>query len=149
MRVGEVCNRDVVIIDRNDPISDAAKLMRQYHVGDVVVAEKRNGRPFPVGILTDRDLVVEVLANEVPPDTLLVGDVMSFDLITAREEESLLDALKRMRDKGVRRLPVVLADGALAGILTMDTVLDLIAEQMADLVVLVGREQRRESDRQP
>lgn len=149
MRIGEVCCRDVVIIDRNDAISDAAKLMRQYHVGDVVVTEKRQGVPFPVGILTDRDLVVEVLANEVAPETLLVGDVMSYDLITAKEGESLQEGLKRMRDKGIRRLPVVLNDGSLAGILTMDNLLDLIAEQMADLVVLVGREQRRESDRQP
>jgi CBS domain-containing protein len=149
MQVGEVCNRDVVIIDRNDPISDAAKLMRLHHVGDVVVVEKRNGHCFPVGILTDRDLVVEVLANDIEPDTLLAGDVMSFDLITVRENEGLPEAIKRMRDKGIRRMPVVSADGSLQGILTMDDLLDLITEQLADLVMLVGREQRRESDRQP
>jgi CBS domain-containing protein len=149
MQVGEVCNRDVVIIDRNDPISDAAKLMRLHHVGDVVVVEKRNGHCFPVGILTDRDLVVEILANDIAPDTLLAGDVMSFDLITVRENEGLPEAIKRMRDKGIRRMPVVSADGSLQGILTMDDLLDLITEQLADLVMLVGREQRRESDRQP
>lgn len=149
MQIGEVCRRDVVIADRNAPIADAAKLMRQYHVGDVVITEKRDGRTYPVGILTDRDLVVEVLANEVSPETLLVGDVMSFDLITAREEEDLSQAIKRMRDKGIRRLPVIGDDGALTGILTMDNLLDQITEQLADLVVLVGREERRESDRQP
>lgn len=149
MRVGELCNRDVVISDRNDRISDAAKLMRHHHVGDVVVVEERSGKYFPVGILTDRDLVVKVLANEVAPANLLVGDVMSFDLISAREDESLLEASKRMRDKGIRRMPIVSADGSLAGIMTMDDLLDLIAEQLADLVVMVGRGQRRESDRQP
>jgi CBS domain-containing protein len=149
MKVGEICNRDVVIIDRNDAISDAAKLMRLHHVGDVVVVEERSGSCFPIGILTDRDLVVEVLANELTPDSLLVGDVMSFDLIAVKENESLLEAIKRMRDKGIRRMPVISADGSLQGILTMDDLLDLIAEQLADLVMLVGREQRRESDRQP
>ncbi|ABA87330.1 CBS domain pair protein [Syntrophotalea carbinolica DSM 2380] len=149
MQVGEVCNRDVVIIDRNDPISNAAKLMRHHHVGNVVVVEERGDERFPVGMLTDRDLVVEVLANEVAPESMLVADVMSFDLISVKEEESMLDAIKRMRDKGIRRMPVITAAGALAGIITMDDLLDLIAEQLADLVVLVGREQRRESDRQP
>jgi len=149
MRVGEVCNRDVVIGDRNDLISDAAKLMRHHHVGDVVVVEERYGKSFPVGIVTDRDLVVEILANEVAPEKLLIGDVMSFDLITAKEDESLLDAIKRMRDKGIRRMPVVTDDGALAGIITMDDLLDLLAEQLADLVAMVGRGQRRESDRHP
>lgn len=74
---------------------------------------------------------------------------MSFDLITVRENEGLPEAIKRMRDKGIRRMPVVSADGSLQGILTMDDLLDLITEQLADLVMLVGREQRRESDRQP
>jgi CBS domain-containing protein len=149
MRVGEVCNRDVVISDRNDLISDAAKLMRHHHVGDVVVVEERDGKYFPVGILTDRDLVVEILANEVAPEKLLIGDVMSFDLIYAKEDESLMDAIKRMRDKGIRRMPVVTNDGALAGIITRDDLLDLLAEQLADLVAMVGRGQRRESDRHP
>ena len=149
MRVGEVCNRDVVISDRNDLISDAAKLMRHHHVGDVVVVEERDNKYFPVGILTDRDLVVEILANEVAPEALLVGDVMTFDLIVAKEDESLPEAIKRMRDKGIRRMPVVTNDGALAGIITMDDLLDLLAEQLADLVAMVGRGQRRESDRHP
>jgi CBS domain-containing protein len=122
--------------------------MRHHHVGDVVVVEERGGRYFPIGILTDRDLVVEVLASDVTPETLLVGDVMSIELVSAKEDESVLDAIKRMRDKGVRRMPVVSADGALEGIITMDDLLDLIAEQLADLVAMVGRGKRRESDRQ-
>ena len=149
MRVGEACNRDVVISDRNDLISDAAKLMRHHHVGDVVVVEERDKKYFPVGILTDRDLVVEILANEIAPETLLVGDVMTFDLIVAKEDESLLEAIKRMRDKGIRRMPVVTNEGTLAGIITMDDLLDLLAEQLADLVAMVDRGQRRESDRLP
>ena len=82
MQVGEVCNRDVVIIDRNDPISNAAKLMRHHHVGNVVVVEERGDERFPVGMLTDRDLVVEVLDNEVAPASRLVAEVMNLDLIS-------------------------------------------------------------------
>jgi CBS domain-containing protein len=149
MKVGDVCNREVVIADRNTLLTDAARLMRKHHVGDVIVVEERGDQRYPVGVLTDRDLVVEVLANEVDPQNLLVGDVMSFDLITTRQDEDLSEALKHMRDKGIRRVPVVSERGALVGILTMDDMLDLLAEQLADLVILVGREHRRECNRQP
>jgi CBS domain-containing protein len=149
MKVGDVCNREVVIADRNTLLTDAARLMRKHHVGDVIGVEERGDQRYPVGVLTDRDLVVEVLANEVDPQNLLVGDVMSFDLITTRQDEDLSEALKHMRDKGIRRVPVVSERGALVGILTMDDMLDLIAEQLADLVILVGREHRRECNRQP
>jgi predicted transcriptional regulator len=74
---------------------------------------------------------------------------MTFDLMTAEEEEDLLGVIKHMRDKGIRRMPVVSKGGMLIGIITMDDLLDLIAEQLADLVVLVGREQKREADRGP
>jgi len=149
MRVGELCNREVVIADRSMSVPEGARLMRQHHVGDLVIIEEHGERCFPVGIVTDRDLVVEVLANNLAPETLSLGDIMTFDLITAREDDDPLDIIKRMRDKGIRRMPVVTESGCLVGILTMDDVLDLIAEQLADLVILVGREQRREVDRQP
>jgi CBS domain-containing protein len=140
-----MCTRDVVVAPKTEMITDAAKRMRTSHVGDLVVIENRNGRHFPVGIVTDRDIVISVVAGD--PEHimyLLVSDVMSDDLITAREHESIETALKRMREHGVRRLPVVDADGALAGILTLDDVLEYLGERQNDLVTLVAREQRRE-----
>jgi CBS domain-containing protein len=113
----------------------------------VVVAEERGGTRVPVGILTDRDIVVELLAEQVPLEAVSVGDAMSSELLTVSEEEEVMDVLQRMRGRGVRRAPVVDHSGALAGILAVDDMIDLIAEQLSDLVKLIGNEQQRELQR--
>jgi CBS domain-containing protein len=145
MTVGEICTRDVVVAPKTEMIVDAAKRMRTSHVGNLVVIENRNGRHIPIGIVTDRDIVISVVAGD--PDHinyLLVSDVMSDELVTAREDDSVDAALKKMEEHGVRRLPIVEADGALAGILTLDDVLQYLTAQQSELVALVAREQRRE-----
>jgi CBS domain-containing protein len=118
--------------------------MREHHVGDVVVVEERHGRRFPVGILSDRDIVVEVLAEDLAPEAVDIGDLMSADLLTAREGDALLDAIKRMKERGVRRLPVVDEAGALVGILALEDLIELIGEQLMDLVGLLNAELRHE-----
>ena len=147
MSIGKVCNREVVVIERHESILDAAKLMREHHVGNVVVVEDRDGTRIPVGILSDRDLVVEVLAQALSPDAVDVGDLMSTDLLTARENDELLDTIKRMTARGVRRVLVLDDSGALVGILALDDLIELIAEQLADLVGLLGTELRHEQER--
>ncbi|WP_020588712.1 CBS domain-containing protein [Desulfobacter curvatus] len=137
MSVGEVCNREVIIIDKDGSIREAAGLMRKYHVGDVVIVEEKNKKRFPVGILTDRDIVLELIALDVDINAVTVGDVMSFELITAREEDDVMETIKRMRHKGVRRIPVVNDQGSLEGILAVDDLIDLLAKQLTDLAGLV------------
>jgi CBS domain-containing protein len=144
MRVGEVCNREVVVTDKNATLVETAKLMRSQHVGDVVVVEERPDGIYPVGILTDRDIVVELIADEVDLAAVSVGDVMTFELVTASEADDLFDTIKRMRNKGIRRLPVVAGNGTLVGILTVDDLIDLVAEQLTDLVKLITHERNQE-----
>jgi CBS domain-containing protein len=136
----------VVVAERTDTVVEAAKLMRRYHVGDLVVVEERSGQRIPVGIATDRDLVVEVLAEEVAPEQVTVGDVMSTELITVFEHQDAADAMERMRSGGVRRIPVVDDLGMLQGIITADDLVDLFAEQMQELAKLIRRERQREQD---
>ena len=145
MAVGEICNRDVVIAEKTLSVVDAAQLMRSHHVGDLVVVEEKNGRKHPVGIVTDRDIVVEVVAAGVNPDSLKVGDIMGPEVATVRESEGLFEALRYMRDKGVRRMPVVDREGGLVGILTLDDLLSLLAEEMTELAKLVSHERQREA----
>ncbi|MHB1189146.1 CBS domain-containing protein [Thiobacillus sp.] len=145
MAVGEICNREVVIAVKTLSVVDAAQLMRTHHVGDLVVVEEKDGCKHPVGIVTDRDIVVEVVAAGVNPDTLKVGDIMGPDVATVRESEGLFEALRYMRDKGVRRMPVVDREGGLVGILTLDDLLSLLAEEMTELAKLVSRERQREA----
>ncbi len=144
MAIGEICNREVVIVTRETPVVEAARLMRQYHVGDLVVVDELSGRRRPVGIVTDRDIVIEVVAMEVDVQTLCVGDIMSAELATVRESEGVFETIRYMRDKGIRRLPVVDRDGWLQGIVTLDDLLILLAEEMGEMARLIRREMDRE-----
>ena len=120
--------------------------MRQHHVGDVILVEDRDDRRFPIGILTDRDLVIEVLDSGVDTDRLVLGDLVTELLLTAREHDGVPETLKRMRERGVRRVPVVDNDGALVGVLSVEDVVELMAEEVADLSRLAVRERAHERD---
>lgn len=146
MSVGELCNRDVVIVDRDDAVLQAAKLMRESHVGDVIVVDVRNARRMPVGILTDRDIVIELVAEEVDLGSISVGDAMSTHLLTLCESDELADSIARMRSAGVRRAPVVDNEGGLIGILTLDDALEVLAEELTNLAHLLERERHRERE---
>ena len=145
MPVGEICNREVVTAERSMVVTEAARLMRAHHVGDLVVVEAQQGGNSPVGIVTDRDIVVEVVAAGVNPEALNVSDIMGPDLATVHENEGLFEAMRYMRDKGVRRMPVVDGSGGLVGILTLDDLLELLAEEMTEMAKLVSHERQREA----
>jgi len=144
MTIGKVCNREVVFVHQQASIPEAARLMREYHVGDLVVIKEKTGKRVPVGIITDRDIVLEVIAEGVDMDDVSVGDIMSDKLVTARESDGLPETIKLMRAKGIRRLPVVNDDNELVGILSVDDLIDLFSEQIVDLARLIAREQGRE-----
>lgn len=144
MNAGEICNREVVVAEPDMSLVQAAQLMRQYHVGSLVVCTRQGDARVPVGIVTDRDLTVAVLAKEVDPGTLKVADVMPRELFTVREEDSMTDVLHVLRARGVRRVPVVDANGVLVGILTLDDLLDIAAEQLNDIVAAIRRQQKQE-----
>ena len=146
MSVGEMCSREVIVTDRNDSIVHVAQLMREHHVGDVIVVEERNGEPVPAGIVTDRDIVIELVAEGVDLESVTIEDMMGSELLIAGEGDDLNDTIKHMRDRGVRRVPVVNHRGGLAGILAIDDVIDLIAEQLTDVDKLIGREQKHERE---
>jgi len=144
LNTGEVCTRSVTIAFRRTPLNAAAKLMRENHVGCLVVVDEISGSRVVVGILTDRDIVTAVVAADADARRLLVEDVMSTDLITARESDSLMDVMRSMRRKGVRRVPVVGAENELVGIVTMDDVLTILSEELSLLVDALGSEGKRE-----
>lgn len=149
MTIGEYCNRDVTISAPDTSIIDAAKLMRRHHVGDLVVVDRQEGKNLPMGIVTDRDLVLEILAQDVDPDSLSIRDIMSSDLVTVLESETFLSALDIMQKQRVRRILVVDDHGGLQGIFTADDAIELVAEAMNDLTSLVKREIVREADLRP
>jgi CBS domain-containing protein len=144
MPIGDICVREVVTATRETTIQKAAQLMRENHVGDLLVVEQRNGLRSPVGIVTDRDIVVAVVAPGLDPAVLSVGDIMGPDLETVQEDDGIFETLNQMRDAGIRRIPVVSEDHALVGIVSTDDIVQLLADEMTEVAKLISREQRRE-----
>ena len=124
-------------------------MMRHHHVGDLVVVEKPGEQSQPLGIITDRDIVIEVVAQKIDPDSLTVKDIMSADPVSVPESTSLLDTLDTMKQRGVRRVLVVADNGSLQGLLSADDAIELIAEQVNDLTQLVNREVKQEQKQHP
>lgn len=144
MPIGEFANREVVVVQAQDTVSEAARLMRQHHVGAVLVVQMRDGKRIPVGIVTDRDLVVEVMATELDPDVITVGDIMAPHLFAVKEDLGVFESIQHMNARGVRRLPVTDESGALVGIVSLDDLIGLLAEELGALNKLITQEQKKE-----
>ena len=144
MSIGTICARDTIIAKREDTIAEVAKLMRKHHVGDIVVVKPSDDGNVPIGIVTDRDLVIEILAQGLSPDSVTVGDIMSYEVVTAYDSDGIWDTVQKMRSKGVRRMPVVNENGGLVGIVSLDDMLDLISDELSGLTKIVSHEQERE-----
>jgi predicted transcriptional regulator len=149
MPVDTICNHNVATIEADEDIIEAAKRMRQTHVGDLIVVENRDGRDVPIGVITDRDIVIQVVAKDVAPSTLKVADAMSRELITVRKDNGIDFALQKMQRAGVRRIPVVDRNGALSGVLAMDDVVDHLAAQLGYIAGAIRIEQRKETQTRP
>jgi CBS-domain-containing membrane protein len=149
MRVGEICSKAVISAAPDVDVVSAAKLMRQHHVGTLVVVEPRGSMPIPTGIVTDRDLVVEVLAKHITPEQVCLGDLVTTPLSTAAVNDDLFETLGRMRSEGVRRLPVVDAHKRLVGLLSVDDISSALARLISELPKLVRRARDVELVRRP
>ena len=147
MTIGAICNHTVITALPTATVLEAATLMRQHHVGDVVVVKEHQGKQVPIGIVTDRDVVVDLVATELDCRVITVGDIMVTNLAVAKDSTGVLEAIQLMASKGVRRLPIVGDDGELVGIVTLDDVLLLLAKELGALTKLVAREQKNETAR--
>lgn len=139
-RIGDLATAEVVTVNRDMSVKRVAGLMREKNVGSVVVVEEKSGRGVPVGIVTDRDVTYEVVALDLDPSEVKVGDVMSLDLVTVNRDIDLSAALRVMGQQGIRRLPVVDGDGGLAGVFSLDDALQELTGQLEDILLLVRRE---------
>jgi CBS domain-containing protein len=142
MNVGEVCTREVYIVNPGEPLLQAVHEMRKRNVGCVIVVEQRAKQVVPVGIVTDRDVVRALPEKAEVLGTVPVSDCMTRSPLTLGEDESIVEAMTRLRQRGVRRAPVVAANGDLVGIVSTDDLLGVVAEQLSSLAQLVERQAR-------
>jgi len=143
--VRDLAAHEVVTVTPTTTLIECAQIMRAQHVGSVVVIDDQGQRDDPRGIVTDRDIVIEAVAVGLDPSTLTAGDVMTTPLAVVRDSDDILDALARMRERGVRRLPVLDDSGHLSGIVTVDNLLEALAEQFDAIVRVLKAEQTRET----
>jgi CBS domain-containing protein len=146
MSVGTICTHNVTTVDPGLDVASAAAIMRENHVGYLVATEPFLGLRTPIGVLTDRDIVVKVIARGVDPRAVTVRDTMTPDPLVAQETADVAATLTRMRGLGVRRVPVVGKDGALVGVLALDDVIDHMARDFMNMAGSIRNEQRFEQD---
>ncbi len=137
--IGKVCTKSVVTASPDMTVAQAAQLMLAKNVGTVVVA---NGMK-PVGLLTDRDIAVDVVGRGKNPATTHLSDVMRKALTVIREEAGILDAAKLFGKTGVRRLPVVNKAGKMVGIIALDDLIMLLGDEMAHMAAGMARGLKR------
>jgi len=130
----DMLNRDVITIVPTAPVSEAAYLMMREEIGSLVVVDDQM---FPVGIVTDRDLVVSAIAEGKNPEESIVEEVMTKDVVYVEEETNILDILSTMSEYSIRRMPVT-KDGRLTGIISVDDLIVVIATELVDLAMAVS-----------
>lgn len=144
MRISDLCTRSVVTCRRDTSALELAQLMRDRHVGDVIVVNVDAGGSTPVGIVTDRDMIVRIMAKGVDPNLVRADDLIADGLVTAVGREGVYDGIWHMRSKGVRRLPVVDDHNHLLGVLTADDVTRFLAEELTELAHAVSHQRKLE-----
>ena len=133
MAVGSISTRRVITVDTAIDVAMAAKVMRENGIWYLIVTNKTGGGRAPVGVITDRDIVVKVTAKDVDPHAVSVGDVMTREVLVAADDDGISETLRRMRRLGVRRVPVVGDRGQITGVLSIDDVVDHLVTQLADV----------------
>ena len=135
--VGNICQRDLDLVGPDDSVASAADRMRQRTVGSLIVVD---GSKHPIGIVTDRDLVIRALADAKDADTTPVSEVMTPDIVVATADTSINSALRLMRDGPFRRLPIVDQEGVLIGLVTIDDMLIRIGREFGEIGSLIELE---------
>ncbi|MFB6173923.1 MAG: CBS domain-containing protein [Halobacteriales archaeon] len=135
MTAGSIARDSVVTVEDDATLVDAAATMRDDGVGSVVVVDGDR----PVGILTDRDLAVRVVADGADPATTLVADAMADDLVTVESETGVYELVRLMAEESVRRVPVV-EDDTLVGIVSVDDVIVLLGMELQNIATLIRAE---------
>ena len=134
----------LVCVDSGASLKEAAQLMLKKHVGSVIVVEEKSGKKTPVGIITDRDLMIETLAQDVDPSSLNVKDIMTRTLATAPHTDDIFSMIAKMKENGVHRLPIVDQKGELTGIVTSRKLVQCLIQGLNDLSALSLNQHQKE-----
>ncbi len=142
MIIGQLRTPEVIVTYPDQPLADAARMLRDGHIGALVVLDMHDPQRQPRGFLTDRDIVRGQLLKGADLYCLTVGDVMTRNPLVLPLDMSLSEGIEALRSRGVRRAPVVDGNGSLAGIVTLDDLLPALARNLQELAKLMGKQAR-------
>lgn len=140
MMVGRLCTRVLATAAPDESIRKAASRMAEFDVGTLVIL-KEDRATRAIGLLTDRDIVLRCVAEQLDPAEATVEQIMTTPVFTVRDETSLNDAIAKMAACGTRRLVVTAEGERVAGILTLDDILGHMAQQSAAIGKLLQKQQ--------
>ena len=136
MSLGNLCRREIICVDSRTTVKEAAKLMEGKNIGSTIVVQERK----PIGILTDRDILLRVMNRGLDPEKTSVDEVMTKQIVTLKEDMGLFEALQKVKGKGIRRFPIVDSNGNLQGIMTLDDIFYLLGKEMSDVTSIIENE---------
>ena len=136
MSLGNLCRREIICVDPRTTVKEAAKLMEEKNIGSTIVVQERT----PIGILTDRDILLRVMNRGLDPEKTSVDEVMTKQIVILKEDMGLFEALQKVKGKGIRRFPIVDSNGNLQGIMTLDDIFYLLGKEMSDVASIIENE---------
>ena len=136
MSLGNLCRREIICVDPRTTVKETAKLMEEKNIGSTIVVQERK----PIGILTDRDILLRVMNRGLDPEKTSVDEVMTKQIVTLKEDMGLFEALQKVKGKGIRRFPIVDSNGNLQGIMTLDDIFYLLGKEMSDVTSIIENE---------
>ena len=139
-----VSKDQLITVEAKATLVDVARLMRQKHVGNVLVCDVKNGKNIPIGIVTDRDVTIETLGQNVEPKTVSVADIMTRSPATAKTSDDVFAMIAKMKENGVNRLPVVNESGEAIGIVTSKKLVQCLIQGLQDLSSLASAQHKKE-----
>ncbi|MFT6992129.1 MAG: CBS domain-containing protein [Paraglaciecola sp.] len=145
MNVGEICSKNIVHVSPQHSVLDMARIMREQHVSSVVVVDNIDGEIRPLGLITDRDLMIDVLAAKLDPSVLTAEDIITSELICVTETHDVREALKYLRYYAVSKAPVVNVNGVLVGLFSIEDSLATLSGEFSELVQLLSNELMNET----
>ncbi len=137
MNVGQICRRRIVTVDAAATPAQAAELMREHHVGALIVTMQTDEETGVVGVITDRDLVINVLARGLDAGAVEVGDLGGEQVVSVAEDDDVSRAINTMRTSGVRRLLVTNSEERLIGVVSLDDLVDACASDVDGLAQVI------------
>ena len=144
MPIMEYCTKHVITATGSQTVFDAAKQMWDRNVGAIVVLDSDKK---PLGMVTDRDIAVNVVAQGKDPRSTVLKEIMSKNALVLRQDQGIFEATKMMSEKGIRRLPIVDSEGKLAGIISLDDLITVFGEEVANIANAIAYESYRSKKR--